>query len=1077
MMHVTSSISPINERDSFIEGDTIPGVTPQAIGPTNAPPPPPPPPSRLPPPPPPPPGLELPSNGLRRKRRVRSFFWKPIPEERVKERGKPNLWTIGRGEKQQYQIDVRTIEELFGQHEETRDSSSSLIYLIFQINILDSKRSMNVGIFLKQFKKSNHSIIEDIRFGNSEFFGAEPLRELLKLLPETEEVKKLQAFKGDPTKLHLVDSFMYLLTQIPRFEVRIEAMLLKEEFSSICSAMNHDIAVIRAATKELLTCEELHAILHLVLQAGNIMNAGGYAGNAVGFKLSSLLSLADTKANKPGMNLLHFVALEALKKDEKLLMFPEKLQHVQSAARISVENIELEVQSLHSRTRSIEEKIQKDTELLQQLGLFLQTCDKALLELKNRRLELRKEGNALIDFFCEDKDTFKLDECFTIFQDFCLKFKKAVKDNVERELKEANQQRRLKELEEKRHSWAGGEEVSGVFGLRSSSETDVDAALTREGLLDLLKPQPRSPQSPLGRFGSLRRSRQSPVSSAADRQLQNFLETNSDFAKPKNDVIPALSKTISPLWLKPNWTSPSHSIQRTNPETHQHLTLSNSPKHSSSHKASSLFPNTHTSEDLASTDLNQNLILTNSPHINTYTMSISVERHSLVPELQAFDVVSNPLVHHNDNLHDGLSPAKLDDLTLTDLETEGDTPSECKDKGEGYRTDVSAQTAGKEHVKNLDHLPTHAASTVSAEKDSSASKDAERIHSGAVSSNPKPFNPSQTSTDELSGTTSISEQSEAVSMESSDCDGAVEESLSTSSACDITVPENDESAIQKAGVKKQGDKTNASKSKPASNNTAGNTDKRGVQPVRTLTTSESQTMRRVVPISRVSRSGSSAKKSDKHNTEAQNHRTPMPHRTNTTNEDHKTPRTSSSKQATIVRNQSIRKNSTKPARPAVPKLPPEEKMCRSTMRSLAQATGKLGAATGEKSFSAPQTPVRSPASVARLPSFARNTVASTTRVARHDLAPVSANAASATSPKASSLSRATSFRHPVNKITPENPQAPIRRTTSIRSPRRNIPSETLSPPRGHMRKNSGSFSDKSGHSRDSMLISLVTPLR
>lgn len=36
---------------------------------------------------------------------------------------------------------------------------------------------------------------------------------------------------------------------------------------------------------------------------------GGYAGNAVGFKLSSLLSLADTKANKPGMNLLHFVAL------------------------------------------------------------------------------------------------------------------------------------------------------------------------------------------------------------------------------------------------------------------------------------------------------------------------------------------------------------------------------------------------------------------------------------------------------------------------------------------------------------------------------------------------------------------------------------------------------------------------------------------------------------------------------------------------------------------------------------------------------------------------------------------------
>lgn len=49
----------------------------------------------------------------------------------------------------------------------------------------------------------------------------------------------------------------------------------------------------------------------MMLTANGVLawEQGGYAGNAVGFKLSSLLSLADTKANKPGMNLLHFVAL------------------------------------------------------------------------------------------------------------------------------------------------------------------------------------------------------------------------------------------------------------------------------------------------------------------------------------------------------------------------------------------------------------------------------------------------------------------------------------------------------------------------------------------------------------------------------------------------------------------------------------------------------------------------------------------------------------------------------------------------------------------------------------------------
>lgn len=42
---------------------------------------------------------------------------------------------------------------------------------------------------------------------------------------------------------------------------------------------------------------------------GLLCSQGGYAGNAAGFRISSLLKLADTKANKPGMNLLHFVAM------------------------------------------------------------------------------------------------------------------------------------------------------------------------------------------------------------------------------------------------------------------------------------------------------------------------------------------------------------------------------------------------------------------------------------------------------------------------------------------------------------------------------------------------------------------------------------------------------------------------------------------------------------------------------------------------------------------------------------------------------------------------------------------------
>nr|XP_046175429.1 FH2 domain-containing protein 1-like [Oncorhynchus gorbuscha]XP_046175430.1 FH2 domain-containing protein 1-like [Oncorhynchus gorbuscha] len=658
--------------------------------------PPPPPPPCGPPPPPPPPGAVDPIGGIK-KRRVRSFFWKPIPEDQVK--GRTNLWTQLPVQQQQYYIDVQTIEELFSQTDcqssgVTRGGKArgSLRETKDEISILDWKRGMNVGIYLKQFKKSNQDIIEDIRYGNSQSYGAELLKELLKLLPETEEVKKLKAFRGDPSKLSLADSFMFLLTQVPSFEVRIKAMVLREVFPPACENMSRDIDVLRTATKELLDCEELHAILHLVLQAGNILNAGGYAGNAVGFKLSSLLSLADTKANKPGMNLLHFVALEAQKKDDKLLEFPGKLQHVQYAARISVENVDAEFQSLSSRTRSVEESIQEETELLLQLDHFLQNSTAALAELQRERQELRNEGNILIDFFCEDRESFRLDECFKVFQDFCLKFQKAVKDNLERELKEASH-RRIQELEEKRHSWASGEEVGGVFGMRSSSsETDIEVALSQEeGLIELLKSRPCSPHSPqiaLGRSGSVRRSRGS-ASAAADRQLTSLLTLGitSDLQVVGGSPNPgrrlwrgAEQRDSSPMrspetGLRVPNVFPLIRLQTQGPAghtqlQHQHpqvdwpgppssipisLGLRHQPQPGINSNHS---PQTATIDHKPSTDLNPTPDPDNN-HNQPSGLTVNLERHTLVPKLRAFDLVLTPHGHDQGDV-----------VTDTDLEEE-----------------------------------------------------------------------------------------------------------------------------------------------------------------------------------------------------------------------------------------------------------------------------------------------------------------------------------------------------------------------------------------------------------------------
>lgn len=111
-------------------------------------------------------------------------------------------------------------------------------------------------------------------------------------------------------------------------------MLLKEEFVANLSYLEPNINAMVFAGEDLMNNKMLREVLYMVVVAGNFLNAGGYAGNAVGVKLSSLQKLTDIRANKPGMNLIHFVALQAEKKNHELLTFPEKLVALENASKL-----------------------------------------------------------------------------------------------------------------------------------------------------------------------------------------------------------------------------------------------------------------------------------------------------------------------------------------------------------------------------------------------------------------------------------------------------------------------------------------------------------------------------------------------------------------------------------------------------------------------------------------------------------------------------------------------------------------------------------------------------------------------
>ena len=61
---------------------------------------------------------------------------------------------------------------------------------------------------------------------------------------------------------------------------------------------------------------------------------GCYAGNAVGFRVTSLTKLVDTRSSRPRLTLLHFIVDELCRHSDDVLAFVDELSpHLDVAAR------------------------------------------------------------------------------------------------------------------------------------------------------------------------------------------------------------------------------------------------------------------------------------------------------------------------------------------------------------------------------------------------------------------------------------------------------------------------------------------------------------------------------------------------------------------------------------------------------------------------------------------------------------------------------------------------------------------------------------------------------------------------
>ncbi|XP_022239445.1 uncharacterized protein LOC106457567 [Limulus polyphemus] len=380
------------------------------------------------------------------KNKMVSLNWNKIPTQKIT--GQKNLWTLvaSSHEVTSNTLDFEMMERLFCQkqkstsrydnenlilsNENATDGPSQKKKESQEINLLDSKRSLNVNVFLKQFRSSHEVIIEDILEGTNKYLGTEELKGLLKILPEDDEIKLLKGFKGKTQQLGNAEKFLRQLLDITNYKLRIESLLLKEEFDPIIVPLKDGLETIKLAAQEIKKSQSLREILYMVLIAGNFLNAGKYAGNAAGFKMMSLLNLTDIKATKPGMNLVHFVALQAEEKKPELLKLPDELKNLENTTKISTEALKADIKNLNDRINTLSNQLSSThQDIKDQMENFVNDAKRKVEQISEEAEKLENVQVDLAEFLCEDVATFKLDECFTVFRSFCQKFKEAIEEN------------------------------------------------------------------------------------------------------------------------------------------------------------------------------------------------------------------------------------------------------------------------------------------------------------------------------------------------------------------------------------------------------------------------------------------------------------------------------------------------------------------------------------------------------------------------------------------------------------------------------------------------------------------------
>lgn len=182
------------------------------------------------------------------------------------------------------------------------------------IKVLDSKRSQNVGIFVRSIHVHFIEIEHAIYHCDTSVVSQETLQNIMSIRGTNEELSLIKEAIAahekidDSPPLDAPEHFLLKISQISSSAERISCIVFQDEFEEQCTSVSRKLLIVKSLCEFLLENEGLKEVFSIILTLGNFMNGGNrQRGQADGFGLEILGKLKDVKSKDPKITLLHFI--------------------------------------------------------------------------------------------------------------------------------------------------------------------------------------------------------------------------------------------------------------------------------------------------------------------------------------------------------------------------------------------------------------------------------------------------------------------------------------------------------------------------------------------------------------------------------------------------------------------------------------------------------------------------------------------------------------------------------------------------------------------------------------------------